>query len=93
MTDGIELDQGKAWTTLQNVKCTIAAKENPKPDLHGREVLVPEALAVTRLMGILKKARVEVAKHDSMGPGAAGTTRLQGSRGNVHTTIRHPPST
>ena len=30
-------------------KCTIAV-ENPNPDLHGREVLVPEALAVTSLM-------------------------------------------
>lgn len=29
--------------------CTIAVVK-AKPDLHGREVLIPEALAVTRLM-------------------------------------------
>ncbi len=48
-------NQGKVSTTLQvgsNARFASGKKtQKPNPDLHGREVLVPEALAVTRLMG------------------------------------------
>lgn len=40
-------------------KCNAGLQQaNPKPDLHGREVLVPEALAVTKLMDTKKQAKV-----------------------------------
>ena len=42
-----KMDQEEASTTLHGD--AGLQQENPKPDLHGRKVLVPEALRVTRL--------------------------------------------